>query len=190
LAILAALYRVSNVYPFETLLVAGVLALAASGIMLYVGQLFVLGWVVDFLDSLGQPKSKLLTVPLECEQVGEAIVVRLRENIANAAECKAVERQLKRVIEEHFCDFVLDFSAAGRISRHFRGVMIYLLKAARREAESLGKPYYPLGLPPGELFPIFDDNKEAIKEMARHGGHGWVALCGVPVGVRAVPESL
>jgi hypothetical protein len=182
----AALLRASHTYPWETLIFVGVFTIAAGGIVLYVGQLFLLGWIVDFLDSFGRPKSAALSVPLECEQVGHAIIVHLRDNIANADECKSVERQLQRVIQEHCCNFVLDFSAAGRISIHFRSVLVNLKKTARREAESLGRPYHPMALPQGEMFPVFQDSQQALEEMTRYGGHGWVALCCVPVGVRAV----
>jgi hypothetical protein len=186
LAIYPALRRVFSAFPLETLIVVAVVVLTVMAIVLYIGQLFVLGWVVDFLDALGRPKPKLLSVPLDCEQVGEVIVVRLRDNIASAEECRAVERQLKRVIDEHYCDFVLDFSAAARISKHFRGVLAFLKKAARREAEKLGKPHHSVALPRGEMFPVFDDSHHALEEMSRQGSHGWVVLCGVPVGVRAV----
>ena len=72
---------------------------------------------------------------------------------------------------------------------NFRPVMIQLLKAARREAGHLGKPHMPLLLPQGDVFKVFDDKQQAVEAMSRHGGHGWVVLCSVPVGIRAVSEA-
>ena len=154
--ICAALFSVSRIFrrfPLETLILATVIAIAVAGVILYIGELFVLGWIVDFLSDLGMPKFKALAVPLDWEQVGEIIVVNLRDNIASAAQCRTVEKQLKRLIDEHHCDFVLDFTSAGRISMNFRGVMLNLMKAARREAENLGKPRSTAGLAPQERIP-------------------------------------
>ncbi len=181
-------FHIFRRFPLETLIFATVIAIAVAGVILYIGELYVIGWIVDFLSDLGMPKFKARAVPLDWEQVAELIVVNLRDNIANAAQCRTVEKQLKRLIDEHHCDFVLDFTYAGRISMNFRGVMLNLMKAARREAENLGKPDHPLELPRGDVFRVFDDRQHAIEEMSRHGGHGWVVLCCVPVGVRAVSE--
>jgi hypothetical protein len=185
-AIGAALLGVSRRFPLETLIIAAILAIAGIGIILYVWELAVVGWVVDFLSEIGMPKIRARAVPLECEQVGEIIVVNLRDNIATPGQCQAVQRQLKHLISEHYCDFVLDFRRAGNISTGFRGVMLQFMKAARSEAERLGKPVQPVALPRGEVFRVFDDRERAIEEMSRHDGHGWVVLCCVPVGIRAV----
>lgn len=173
-------------YPLETLIVVGILAVSGLGIVLYVWELVVIGWAMDFLLSIGMPKIRVVSVPLEYEQVGEVIVVKLCINIASVLECQSVQRQLQHLIDERYCDFVLDFLHAGKISRRFRGVMIQVQKAARSEAMKLGKPYRPVALPRGELFRVFSDRKQALEEMSRHEGHGWVVLCSVPVGIRAV----
>ena len=68
--------------------------------------------------------------------MGEIIVVTLRDNIATARQCQSVAKQLKFLIDDHHCDFVLDFLYAGRISMGFREVMLDLRKAARKEAEN------------------------------------------------------
>jgi len=184
--ICAVLLSVFKRFPLETLIFATVIAIAVIGVVLYIWELAIIGWVVDFLSEIGLPKIQATSIPLEYEQVGEIIVVRLRDNIATARQCQSVQRELARLIDEHHCDFVLDFLYAGRISRHFRGVMVHLIKAARREARKLGKPDQPVALPHGELFTVFDDIERAVEEMSRHGGHGWVVLCSVPVGIRAV----
>jgi hypothetical protein len=33
---------------------------------------------------------------------------------------------------------------------------------------------------------VFEDRQRALDAMAKHDGHGWVVLCGVPFGLRAV----
>jgi hypothetical protein len=188
-AVLLSIFSVFRRFPRETLIFVAVIAIAGAGIVLYIGHLFLIGWVVDFLSGLGMPKFHARAVPLEYEQVGEIVVVKLGDNIASAAQCQSVRKQLKRLIDQQHCDLVLDFSSAGRVSKNFREVMLHLLKAARREAERLGKPDRPLALPHGEVFKVFDDRERAVDEMSRHGGHGWVVLCAVPVGIRAVSES-
>ena len=162
------------------------IAIAGIGIVLFLGELVVIGWAVDFLSAIGVPKFKARAIPLQYEQVGEIIVVTLRDNIATAGQCQAVQKELKRMVDEHHCDFVLDFFHAGRISRSFREVIVYLIKAARKEAGRSGKTDRPAVLPRGEAFSVFDDRQRAVEEMSRDGGHGWVVLCSVPVGVRAV----
>jgi hypothetical protein len=189
-AVLLSVFSVFRRFPLEALILATVTAIAGIGIILYLGELFIIGWVVDFLSELGMPKFLAKPVPLEFEQVGEVIVVKLRDNIATARHCQSVEKQVKHLIAAHHCDFVLDFLYAGNVSRSFRGVMVRLMKAARREAETLGKPYLPLVLPPGDVFRVFDDRQLAVDEMSRHGGHGWIVLCSVPVGIRAVSELM
>ncbi len=187
-AALLSVFTVFRRFPLETLIMAAIIAIAGIGIVLYIAQLVLVGWAVDFLSGIGMPRFHAKLVPLEYEQVGEIIVVKLRDNIATAAQCQSVRKQLKRLIDEHHCDFVLDFFYAGRISKSFRDVMVHVLKAARREAEKLGKPELLLALPQGEVFRVFDNRQRAVDEMSRHGGHGWVVLCSVPVGTRAVSE--
>jgi hypothetical protein len=187
-AVLLSVYRVFRSFPHETLIFAVVIAIAGLGIVLYIAELYVIGWVVDFLSGIGVPKFHAKTVPLDCEIVGEMLVVQLRDNVATAGQCQAVERQLKQLIAEHHCDFVLDFCHAGNIATSFRGVMVQLLKRARNEAEKLGKTCQPIALPRGDLFKVFEDRQQALETMSQHGGHGWVVLCCVPVGIRAVTE--
>jgi hypothetical protein len=186
--ICAVLVSVSRHFPLETLIVAAILAIAGIGIILYIWELVIVSWIVDFLSEIGMPTIHAGPVPLECEQVGEIIVVKLRDNIATVWQCQSVQKQLKHLIDEHHCDFVLDFLYAGRISTSFRGVMVYIMKAARREAGRLGKPYRPLALPYGQAFRAFDDRERALEEMSKHDGHGWVVLCSVPVGIRGVSD--
>jgi hypothetical protein len=173
-------------HPLDSLIVAGILVGSGVLVILYIGELVVLGWIVDFLSEIGMPKIQAGPVPLEYEQVGEIIVVTLRDNIVTLRQCQSVQQQLKRLIDEHHCDFVLDFSHAEKLSRSFRGVMVYVLKAARREAGKLGKPYRPVASPHGAVFRVFADRERAVEEMSKHDGHGWVVLCSVPFGIRAV----
>ena len=173
-------------FPLETLIAAGLLALTGLSIVLYIGELVVIGWVVDFLSGIGMPKIQARLVPLECEQVGKIIVVKLRDNVASVLQCQSVQKQLKHLIDDHHCDFVLDFSRAGKVSRSFRRAIVYVTKAARREAERLGKPYRPVAATQGAAFRVFDNKQRAVEEMSKHDGHGWVVLCCVPVGIRAV----
>ncbi len=187
-AVLLSLISVLRHFPLQTLIFAVIIAITGIGIILYIGELFIIGWLVDFLSELGMPKFLARPVALEYEQVGEIIVVKLRDNIATVRHCQSVEKQLKHLIGEQHCDFVLDFFSAGNVSRSFRGVMIRLMKAARKEAEKLGKPYFPLALPRGDVFRVFADRQRAVEEMSKHGGHGWVVLCSVPFGIRAVSE--
>jgi hypothetical protein len=186
LTILAVFLTLLKRFPLETIIITSVFAIAGIGIVLYIWELVLIGWVVDFLSAVGVPKIKARPVPLVCEQVGKIIVVKLHDNIATIQQCQSVQKQLKRLIDEHHCDFVFDFSYAGRISRSFRGVMLHVMKAARREAENLGKFHQPVALSSGEVFRVFDDRERAIEEMSKHYGHGWVVLCSVPVGIRAV----
>ena len=188
LAIRAALAGAFRSYPLETLIGVTAVTVTAICIALYMGELVVLGWVVDLLSEIGMPKSRAKPIPLEYEQVGEIIVVTLRDNVVTLRQCQMVQKQLQRLIDDHHCDFVLDFFYAEKISISFRGVMVRLVKAARREAEKLGKPYRAVALPPGAVFKVFADRQSAVAEMFRHDGHGWVVLCRVPVGVRAVSD--
>jgi hypothetical protein len=174
--------------PIDTLIVATVFAIAVAGVLLYIGELFIIGWVVDFLSELGVPKIQARPVPLEHEQIGEIVVVKLHDNIASVAQCYSVQKQLKRLVDEHHCDFVLDFSGAQRVSIRLRGVLAHFKKAARSEAVRMGKTYRPMALPRGAVFRVFADRQQAVAEMSQHSGHGWVVLCGVPVGIRAVSD--
>ena len=130
---LLSLLSVSRAYPLQALIMAAAIAIAVVGVILYIGELFLIGWVVDFLADLGMPKFQAKSAPLDCELIGEIIVVTLRDNIATAAQCQSVAKQLNHLIGDHHCDFILDFSYAGRISMNFREVMLNLLKAARKE---------------------------------------------------------
>ena len=188
LTISAVLHNVFKNYPLETFIFVVVLAVCGISIALYIGELVIVCWVVDFLSEIGMPKITAKSVPLEYEQFGEIIVVKLRNNVASVRQCLLVQKQLKCLIDEHHCNFVLDFLHAEKTSKSFRGVMVNLMKAARREAGKLGKPYYPLALPHGAVFRVFNDRKRAVEEMSKHDGHGWVVLCSVPVGIRAVSD--
>ena len=177
------------------LLIAAVFIVTGIAVLLYVGQLVILGWIMDlltaleeFLSEIGMPKILVKPDPLEYEEVGEIIVVTLRYNIATIRQCQTVQKQLRYLIDEHHCDFVLDFSCADRISKTFRAVMFQFKKSARREAEKLGKPYRSVALPHGKVFRVFDDREHAVEKMSKHDGHGWVVLCSVPVGIRAISD--
>jgi hypothetical protein len=179
---------------FPYLIIVAVCVVAVLAILGYIAQLFLLVLIMDmltaledFLAEIGMPKPK--PIPLEYEQIGEVIVVTLRDNIATIRQCQTVRRQLKRLINEHHCDFVLDFLWAGKIPKSFRAVMLRCMKAARREAEKLGKPYRTFALPRGGVFRVFANRERAVEEMSKYDGHGWVVLCSVPAGIRAVCES-
>ena len=189
LAILAvAVLEVGKRYPLGTLIIGSICVLSAIAVALYVGQLVVIGWIVDLLDWIASPRIRAGYEPLEFEQVGEMLIVKLGDHIVTVEHCQAVQRQLDRFVDEHYCDFILDFSGVGRLSRSFRGVLMHLAAAARGEAERRGKPFRPVAVPPGEIFRMFDDRARAIEEMGRHDGHGWVVLCGVPPGIRAASD--
>jgi len=186
LMICAELLSIFRIFPLHTLIAAGLVAVCGLAVVLYIWELVIIGWVIDFLSKTGMPEIRAVPVPLEYEQIGEITVVKLRDNTATVLDCQSVQKQLNRLIEERHCDFVLDFARAGKISRHFRGVMLHVMKAARREAVRLGRPYRPVALPHGEVFRVFADRERAVAEMSKHDGHGWVVLCSVPFGIRAV----
>ena len=171
--------------PLNSLLVVAILVGSGVLVFLYIGELVVLGWIVDFLSQIGVPK-RAWTIPLDYEQVGEIIVVTLPDNVASMRQCEAMQKQLRSLIDEHHCDFVFDFSRAEKLSRSFRKVLLYVMKAARKEAWNLGRPNRPLALPTGATFRVFADRQRAVEAMSKHDGHGWVVLCAVPVGIRAV----
>ena len=179
----------------NALLIMAVFVVAGIAFLLYIGELVILGWVMDllsaiedFLSQIGMPKIHAQPDPLEQELVGDIVVITLRRNVATLRQCQSVEKQLKLLIDEHHCDFVLDFLYADRISKAFRGVMVHFMKAARAEAGRLGKPRRPVALPRGKIFRVFDNRERAVEEMSRNDDHGWVVLCSVPVGVRAVSD--
>jgi hypothetical protein len=184
-----ALYTAGGSFPLETLLAAAIVAACVIAVFLYVGELVVVGWIVDFFSWLTTPILHVKQTPLVCQQVGEMVVVKLSDNIVTARQCQTVQKQLNRLVDEHHCDFVLDFACVGKVSIRFRGVMVQLARGARREAGKLGKPYRPVALPPGDVFRVFADRESAVAEMGKHEGHGWVVLCSVPAGIRAVPEA-
>ncbi len=200
LSIAGSLYQVAKLFPIESLICAAVIAFAVAGVLLYMWNLAIMAWLVEFVSQLGVPKLREISAELEYEKVGEIIVVRLADNIATGRDGQAVEKRLKELIyQQHCCNLVLDFLNAGRISVRFRDVIISLTKATNREALKSGKPSARAGgihlmslpRPPklerhGEEFRVFDDRQAAIEEISRLGGQGWVALCCVPVGTRAV----
>jgi hypothetical protein len=185
LAAVLALLKALTVYPIETAIIVGILCISGLGVILYVWELVVIGWVMDFLMRIGVPRPSIISTPLEYEKVGGIIVVPLH-NVASVLDCQSVERQLRQLIDEGHCDFVFDFLPAGKISRHFREVMLHVMKAAHAEAAKGGKPCRPPALSEGEVFRVFADRRQALEEMARHEGHGWVVVCSVPFGLRAV----
>ena len=132
------------------------------------------------------PKIPATPIPLDYEQVGDIIVVTLRDNVGTLLQCQAVRRQLNSLVNEGHCDFVLDFLHAGRISNNFREVMLDLLQAARKTAVKLGKPCRPVPRPRGAVLEVFDDRKRAVEEMCKYDDRGRVVLCSVPMGIRAV----
>jgi hypothetical protein len=188
-AVLLSVAKVGSIYPLETLIVMAIIAFALVGVVLYIGELAIIGWIMDLLLWISMLGMHAKEAPLDYEQVGEVILVKLSDNIVSVRQCRSVQKQLKRLIDERHCDFILDFSGIGKISSRFRGVMVRLSRAARRQAGRLGKPYRPLALPRGDAFRVFDDSPIAVEEMGRHEGHGWVVLCGVPAGLRAVSEG-
>jgi hypothetical protein len=188
--IFVVLLDVAKRFPLETLTAVAILAFAAVCIVLYVGELVVIGWIMDAAVFLTTPRTRQKPVPIQCEQIGEILVVKLGDTIATFEQCQSVQKQLIRLIGEHHCDFILDFSSVKNISSGFRGVIVRLTRAVRAEARRLGRQYCPLAVPGGELFRVFADRHSAVKEMARHDGHGWVVLCSVPVGIRAVSEAM
>ena len=90
LALGAVLVSVAGRFPLETLIFGTVIAIAVIGVILYIWELTIIVWIVDFLSELGMPKFQARQVALEYEQVGEIIVVTLRENIATLRDCHSV----------------------------------------------------------------------------------------------------
>ncbi len=170
----------------ETLIVLGIVAGAVLAVAMYVGELVVIGWIVDFPEWLAERALPPAHVPLEFEHVGEITIVKLSDNIASARECRSVRQQLDRLVAEHRCNLIIDFSSIKKLSSGFRDVLVNVIRAARSEAEKQGRACRDLDLPPSSTFRIFSDRAAALAEMARHAGHGWVVLCAVPTGIRAV----
>lgn len=171
---------------FETLIVLGIVAGSVLAIFLYVGELVVIGWIVDFPAWLAERAMPAAHVPLEVEHAGEITVVTLSDNIASARECRSVKEQLDRLIAGGRCDLILDFSRVKKLASGFHDVLVHVTRAAWKAADRRGHAYRGPELPPGERFRVFADRDEAIAEMSRCAGHGWVVLCAVPVGIRAV----
>ena len=117
--------------------------------------------------------------------VGQITIVTLSDNIASARECRSVQEQLDRLIAAGRCNLVLDFSGVKKLAIGFRDVLVHVTEAAREQARTQGN----VGGGESDLgarFRIFGDREAALAEMSRHAGHGWVVLCAVPVGIRAV----
>ena len=136
----------------------------------------------------GGTRPAVAHVPLEFERAGQITIVQLSENIASARECRSVKEQLDRLIAKDCCDIVIDFALVKKLASGFRDVLVHVTRAARRAAEKRGQPCRGPDLPPGEQFRVFADREAAIAEMALHEGHGWVVLCAVPTGIRAVSD--
>jgi hypothetical protein len=185
----AILLKVGTAFPMQTLIVLGIVAGAALAIVLYVGELVVIGWIVDIPKWLAERAMPAAHVPLEHEHVGQITVVTLSDNIASARECRSVKEQLERLISAGHCDIVLDFSRVKKLASGFRDVLVQVTRAARRAAEKRRQPYRGPELLPGETFRVYADRDEALAEMALHDGHGWIVLCAVPIGIRAVSDA-
>jgi hypothetical protein len=186
----AILLKVGMRFPLETLIVLGIVAGAALAIGLYVGELVVIGWIMDFPAWLAERAMPPAHVPLDYEHVGEITIVTLSDNIASVRECRSVQQQLDRLIAERGCDLVLDFSRVKKLSSRFREVLVHVTETAETAAEKRGLPCHDIALPPGGTFPVFADRQQALADMDQHAGHGWVVLCAVPTGMRAVSDAV
>ncbi len=187
--ICAVLLKTGKAFPLETLIVLGIVAGAVLAVGLYVGELVVIGWIVDLPVWLAERAMPAAHVPLEFEQIGEITIVTLGDNIASARECRSVQEQLDRLIAEHRSDLILDFSRVKKLSSRFRDVLLHVARTAGTEAVKEGRSQAGLELAPGEAFRRFDNRDRAVSEMSKYAGHGWIALCAVPVGIRAVPDT-
>ena len=103
-ALLAGLALVSRRFPIESRIFGTVFAIAVAGIILYIGELYLIGWVVDFFAGISRPKVQAKPIPLDFEVVGEIVVVTLRDNIATTDHCQEIRKQLKHLVHEHHCD--------------------------------------------------------------------------------------
>ena len=57
-------------FPLETVIFGTIIAIAAIGLVLYIGELVIIGWVVDFLAGISMPKIQSRTVPLNTSKLG------------------------------------------------------------------------------------------------------------------------
>jgi hypothetical protein len=182
----AVLLKVGKAFPLETLIVGGIVAGAVAAVGLYVGELVVIGWILDLPVWLAERAMPTAHVPLEFEHVGAITIVTLSDNIASTRECRSVRDQFDRLIADQHCDLILDFGGIKKLASGFRAVLLHVTRAARAEAYRQGQVASIADVPPGETFRVFDERQSALEEMARHAGHGWVVLCSVPTGTRAV----
>ena len=95
LVVSAGLLGAARRFPLESLIFSTIGVLAVVGVVLYVGELVVLGWIIDFLDWIAMPRMHVKPSPLEYEPCGEMIVVRLRDNVGTVLQCQSVQKQLK-----------------------------------------------------------------------------------------------
>ena len=108
------LLSVFGSFPLETLIFMAVFVVSGIAIFLYIGELVIVGWVVDFLSGIGMPKILARPVPLDYEQVGEIIVISLRDNIATIRDCLSVQGQLRSLID---CITAISFSNSCMLGR-------------------------------------------------------------------------
>ena len=185
----AILLKAYKGFPMETLIVLGIIAGAVVAIVLYIGELVVIGWIADFPAWLAERAMPAAHVPLEIEHAGPITIVKLSDNIASARECRSVQEQLDRLVAADRCDLILDFARVKKLAAGFRDVLVHVTRAVRKAVEKRGQPYRGPEPAKGETFPVFADCEQALAEMGRHDGHGWVVLCAVPVGIRAVSDA-
>jgi hypothetical protein len=57
--------------------------------------------------------------------------------------------------------------------------LLRLMKRARTVAEQLGKRATAPPRPLGRVFKMFDDRANAVAEMSKFNGHGWIVFCPV-----------
>ena len=136
LAALTLLLAALTAYPIQTLIIVGIAAFSVLAVVLYIWELVAIGWIMDFLERIGMPRIQAVSVPLEYEEVGQIVVVGLRNNIGSVLDCQSVEKQLLQLIDEGRCDFIFDFRHAGKVSRHFHAVMLHVMKAAGASGEA------------------------------------------------------
>ena len=65
--VIAVLLSIGVTFPLETFIVLGLVAASAVAVLLYVGELVVLGWIIDFPAWLAERAMPAAHVPLECE---------------------------------------------------------------------------------------------------------------------------
>ena len=108
------LLSVFRSFPLETLIFVAVFVVSGIAIFLYIGELVIVGWVVDFLSEIGMPKILGRSIPLDYEKVGEIIVITLRDNIATIRDCLSVQGQLRSLID---CITAISFSISCMLGR-------------------------------------------------------------------------